>query len=140
MKGGGMMFALFDAFKNLLVSIQVWGSSQVPTGMRSPDVFKKIQAVAITAGTPVAVWTPAAGKKFRMMGYHLGVSTGASVIFEDASGAGNEFLRVPILAAAANGVSPPLGNGYLSTAANNALYLDVTVSASVSGYVYGVEE
>jgi hypothetical protein len=134
-----MMFALFDAFKNLLVSIQVWGSGQVPTGMRSPDVFKKIQAVAITAGTPVSVWTPAAGKKFRLMGYVLSTSVaGTSVLIED--GTGNEVLRAPTGAANNAAAAPAMGNGYLSAAANNALFLDVTATATVSGFVYGVEE
>jgi len=132
--------AFFDALGNLLVTIKVWGSSQVPTGMRSPDVFKTIKAVAIVAGTPVAIWTPAAGKKFRLMGYALSVTVGASVILEDATGAGNEFLRSPVAGANAVSLSPPLGNGYLSTTANNVLFADVSASATVSGFVYGVEE
>jgi hypothetical protein len=134
------MNGFFDAFGNLLTAIRVFGSGGQPTGMRSPDIFKKIAAVAVTAGTPVAVWTPAAGKKFRLMGYTLSCSVGSAVIFEDASGAGNEFIRTPT--AAANGVnqSPPLGNGYLSSTANNALCIDVTTSGTVNGFVFGVEE
>src|SRR5205814_1328441 len=87
-RGVAMMNAFFDALGNLLVSIRVLGSSGAPTGLRSPDTFKKVQAVAITAGTPVSVWAPATGKKFRLMGYCLSSSGAASaIIFEDATGA-----------------------------------------------------
>ena len=37
----------------------------------SPDTFKIIDAVAITAGTPATVWTPASGKKVRLLGWAL---------------------------------------------------------------------
>jgi hypothetical protein len=135
-----MFSGFFDAFRNLLVSVQVWGSGQVPTGLRSPDTFVTIKAVAITAGTPVAIWTPPAGKRFRLMGWSLATSAATNVIMEDSSGGANELLRCGVAAANVASISPDLGNGYLSTAANNALYFDVTASATISGFVYGVTE
>src|SRR6185312_5484342 len=44
---------------------------------RAPLVFKTLSAVVITSGT--TIWTPATGKKFRLMGLWLtqGVATGA---------------------------------------------------------------
>ncbi len=60
-----------------------------------PFVFKPIKAVAITAGTPVAVWTPASGKRFRLLGFCVVPTVAASVLFEDATGGANEFLRFP---------------------------------------------
>ena len=107
---------------------------------RSASVFKPVKAVSVTAGTPVLVWTPAIGKKFRVMGYALSLSVAGSIIFEDTTGAGNEFLRTPLLAAGVGQNSPNIGNGYLSLAANNALYIDVSASGTISGYVYGTEE
>ncbi len=111
-------------------------------GNTVPYVFKPIKAVAITAGTPVAAWTPATGKRFRLLGFCIVPTVAASILFEDATGGGNEFLRFPLTAAVPTAQIPvTLGQfGYLSTTANNALFLDVTASATVSGYVYGTEE
>ncbi len=111
-------------------------------GNTTPYVFKPIKAVAITAGTPVAVWTPASGKRFRLLGFCLNVTAVASILFEDATGGTNEFLRFPLTAAVSTAQVPVnLGQfGYLSTTINNALFLDVTATATVSGYVYGTEE
>ena len=112
-------------------------------GNTTPYVFKPIKAVAITAGTPVAVWTPATGKRFRLLGFCvLPTVANVGILFEDATGGGNEFLRFPPTAAVATTqVQVNLGlYGYLSTTVNNALFLDVTITSTVSGYVYGTEE
>jgi len=105
-------------------------------------VFKPVKAVAITAATPVAVWTPATGKRFRLLGFCLVPTVAASILFEDATGSGNEFLRFPLTAAVPTAQVPvSLGLlGYLSTTINNVLFLDVTATATISGYVYGTEE
>lgn len=105
---------------------------------RGPNVFKTIAAVAVTQGTPVAVWTPAGGKKFRVMGFMLSSSVAGSVILKD--GAATEIIRTPLMGAAVGLASPPMGNGYLSTTANNTLQVDVTATGTVSGFVYGIEE
>src|SRR6266446_7749395 len=81
-------------------------------------IFKPIKAVAITAGTPVAVWTPTTGTRFRLLGFCV-VPTVANVgiLFEDATGGSNEFLRVPPTAAV-NTVPMPMRlhpYGYVST-------------------------
>lgn len=84
--------------------------------------FGQIKGVAVTAGTPVSVRAPAAGKKFVAMKAWVSVSQGAAVLFQDASG--TEFARTPMLLAN----TPFLvdfGNGYKSTTANNALFIDV---------------
>lgn len=108
--------------------------------VRTPGVFKSVQAVSITAGTPQAIWTPASGKKFRLMGYSLSLSVAGSIILEDASGSANEIIRTPLMAAGVGMNAPQMGNGILSAAANNSLYADVTASGSISGFVYGTEE
>ena len=47
----------------------------------TPDTFKAIDAVAVTARTPATVWTPAAGKKVRLLGWFLSSSAGAALEF-----------------------------------------------------------
>ena len=105
----------------------------------TPDTFKVIDAVAVTAGTPATVWTPASGKKVRLLGWVLS-SSAASLEFQDSGSAGTVRLQTPLLAAAGIHDSPPLGEGYLLAAADNTLNLDVTANATVSGMVFGVEE
>ncbi len=103
--------------------------------------FKRINAVAVTAGTPQTVWTPTSGSRFRVMGFSLGVTVAAASVFL-VEGAGNTAtgLATPILAV--NGVcnSPRLGDGYRSVAADNVLKVDVTANSTVSGCIWGVEE
>jgi hypothetical protein len=103
--------------------------------LRTPVIFKTVN-LNITAGTPLAAWTPAAGKKFRLMGFALSLSVAAVIKLEDQ---GAEILRVANIANGLN-VSPPLGNGFLSAAANNVLQVDVGSSGLVSGFVFGTEE
>ena len=106
-------------------------------------IFKPIKAVSITAGTPVAVWTPTTGTRFRLLGFCvLPTVANVGILFEDAAGSGNEFLRFPPTAAVATAQVPMRLHpyGYLSTTVDNALFLDVTITATVSGFVYGTEE
>jgi len=106
----------------------------------APDTFKVIDAVAITAGTPATVWTPASGKKVRLLGWVLSSSAAASLEFQDSGAAGTVIAQTPLLAAAGNHNSPILGEGLILAAADNTLNLDVTTTATVSGMVFGVEE
>ena len=101
-------------------------------------VVKTIKAVAITAGTPVSVWTPSTGSRFVLLGWQLSSSAVASILFEDATGSANEFMRTPVFAALAQMNSTP-GLAYMSNTLNNALFLDVTGTSTISGYIFGVE-
>jgi hypothetical protein len=104
-------------------------------------VVKTIKATSITAGTAVSIWTPDAGLsnfRFVLMGYALSLSVAGAIIFEDATGATNEFMRTPLMAAGV-GQSSPNGLCYMSSTIGNALFLDVTNSGTVSGYIFGVE-
>lgn len=106
--------------------------------MRTPGVWKSIPGIAITAGTPVSIWTPTGGKKFRIMGFALSSTTAGSIILKDAA---SEWVRTPLLLAATPFQSPPnMDNGYLSAVINNVLYADVTASGTISGFVFGTEE
>jgi len=117
----------------------IGGASALWARQRMANVFKIVAAVAIVAGTGAVVWTPAASRKFRLLGYDLSVSAAAALIFCDHV-VGTPMLRSPLLAAA--GVyGRDLGKfGLISATANNVLRLDVSANATVTGSVWGVEE
>lgn len=104
---------------------------------RTPNVFKAVGGVAVVAGTPVTIWTPAAGKKFRLMGYFLSGDAATAAIFLDQAA---EVIRTGKMAAGIGVPSPAMGNGALSAVANNVLKLDTLVNTSFHGYVFGTEE
>ena len=106
----------------------------------TPDTFKMIDAVAITAGTPATVWTPASGKTVRLLGWCLSSSAAASLEFQDSAAAGTVIAQTPLLATAGAHDSPSIGAGVVLAGADNTLDLDVTASSTVSGMVFGVEE
>lgn len=104
------------------------------------NVFKMVDAVAITAGTPVTVWTAAdATKRIRLLGWSFSVSAAAALEFQDSNAAGTVIAQSPLLATAGIHGSPDIGDGLLITV-NKTLNLDVTANATVSGMVWGVEE
>jgi len=108
--------------------------------IRTPTTFKMIDAVSVTAGSGATVWTPASGKKFRLMGWSLSVASAAAIEFHDHT-VGTIVLQTPLLAAGGiHNSRGELGNGFISASANNVLKLDVTANAAVSGMVWGVEE
>lgn len=115
---------------------------QTGTGLVSPrrviTKFIQLDAQSITHATPVDVYTPTTGKKFRILGYNLSTTVAGAIQFEDTTG--TEVLRTPLLAAATPFGSGDMGNGYLSTAANNHLFLDVTVTGVVTGWIGICEE
>lgn len=106
---------------------------------RVPARLVNIAAQAITAGTPLTVWTPATGKKFRVLAFALSLSVAGSVILKYGA-ANTEFLRTPTVAAGTGHTSPDLGMVGMPGAANDVLKIDVTATGSVSGYVLGTEE
>lgn len=106
---------------------------------RTPFVFKPINGVALTAGTGATVWTPAAGKKVRLMGGWFSSSAAAALILADNLVA-TVIFPTPVLAAGGIFTLPPMGNGPLLAAANNVLKLDCTAGTTVTGCVFGTEE
>lgn len=103
---------------------------------RTPTVFKPLDAVAINPAA--SVWTPAAGKKFRLMGYHLSSSVAGNILLKD--GASGTVIAVIPSEAGGSGVHVHLGNGKLSAVANNVLEALGPATSTVSGIVYGTEE
>lgn len=127
------------AFAGTMPSVRMEQSGTgVASPVRVPNVFKTFAAQAITAGTPLVVWTPATGKKFRLQGFSLSVSAACYPIIKD--GGTTAVLNGPLLAIAGVYTTPGMGNGILSTTANNALNLDVSANATVTGFVFGIEE
>lgn len=103
---------------------------------RTPVVFKTVALGSATA--EATIWTPAAGKKFRLMGFMLMVSVLSTLTFKDntagttillARGNANDPLSLPAI-----------GNGILSAVANNVLTVTRSVAATLDGTVWGTEE
>lgn len=105
---------------------------------RSPNTYKNVSAVVVTSET--TVWTPAAGKKFRLIGYCIaqGVAAGA-VILKDNT-AGTTILIIPQNTLAASQCGTLGTNGILSAAANNVLTATGVSTETITGYFYGTEE
>lgn len=104
---------------------------------RTSSVFKDLAGVAIT--TIATVWTPASGKKFRLMGGSFSVSGACSVLFED-NAAATTIIRTPLLEAN-KPYSFDLLNGILSGAADRVLKATAsTGTVTITGHLYGTEE
>jgi hypothetical protein len=117
---------------------------------RTPSKYKSAGASA--AGS-TALWTPAAGKKFRLMGgvgsLPIGTTTAAilSISLLDAAGVIISWNISPGALAATSQVTKMdflfNGNGYLSTAANNVLNIQLSnalTAGSCTFTVWGCEE
>lgn len=105
---------------------------------RTPSKFLSQNAVAVAAET--TIWTPAAGKKFRLLGFAtvMGSVTGAYVFKDNTAGA-----TILTLALTANVAVPFFMLGYqgiLSAAANNVLTCTGPGASALSGTVLGSEE
>lgn len=110
---------------------------------RTPSIYKTVNVTSATAGNS-AVWTPAAGKKFRLMKFQINGSnlaaTAAAVVtlsFQDnVTGVtiGTYSVLLPAVAGVVSGVVDissgwiDIGNGYLSILANNVLNLNVSAA------------
>jgi hypothetical protein len=124
--------------------------------IRTANTFKTATA---TAAGDTAVWTPTSGKKFRLMGYCIDVTNNSvlgsagteTIALRDATTAIGITNSVFIPATALTGGAPllhvcnsGLGNGYLSSAANNVLNVNLGTALGATGVVrvnvWGTEE
>lgn len=123
--------------------------------LRTPNVFKTATA---TGSGDTAVWTPATGKKFRLMAYMIQITADAAaalaadfdIILRDGT-TGLAFgisVFVPNVAGTTFGNTAStgwitLGNGYLSTTINNVLNVNLSAaltSGKVRVVAIGTEE
>lgn len=104
---------------------------------RTPNVFKTFALAASSAEQ--TIWTPTAGKKFRLMGFVLTINTlAATVTFRDKTAGATIFVTA---GPAASVIEPSgLGNGILSAAINNALTIQASAVSALVGTVWGTEE
>ena len=112
------------------------------TPVRRANTFKPFSVTVASLGiAPQTVWTPATGRRFRLLGYTLTSNKAASVQFRDGSVA--TILATGALVANTPAPQPvAFGDGYRSASANNLLQLDVdtAVPVIISGTVWGTEE
>lgn len=137
--------ALADALANpTTLTLGALGLVYAPSGgtaqwdrLRTPNVFKTVSLSSGTAET--TIWTPASGRKFRLMGFWFKVgSTAAVLTFKDGSGGATIFVGGATGNDNTGAVN--LGNGILSAAANNVLTVTRSGSTTLDGTVWGVEE
>ena len=122
---------------------------------RTPTKYK---TALVTASGNTAIWTPSAGKKFRLLGYVAQV-TGNSILGtaavvdcdfrEGNTSIGHAFSAfIPLLSLGSLGGAPPIpynfpGNGYLATTADAVLNLNLSSALTGGGIrvsVFGTEE
>lgn len=103
--------------------------------LRTPNVFKTVSLAAGTAET--TIWTPAGGKKARVMKLWLTASAQTVLTFKDNT-AGTTILIVEL--AANSPFHLDLLNGILSAAANNVITVTRGTSAALNGGIAGTEE
>ena len=122
------------AFRGMMISGRLGNFDEQ---LRFVKVTKDVNGVAVTAGTPVTIWTPAAGKKFRLLRWDLSLSVAGQIIFNDNA---TLMFRTSALVANTGRQSGLDANGFLSATANNPLKIDVSASGTVNGWVAGCEE
>lgn len=103
---------------------------------RTPSVFKTFTITASNAET--TIWTPAASRRFRLMGLFLFSDTATALTFRDNTG--GTIILLGGVAANSQLTPPALGNGIASAAINNLLTLQCGTAATVRGTVFGTEE
>lgn len=106
---------------------------------RLANVFKTVDLVAATAET--TIWTPATGRKFRLMGFMLTCSSNSKLSLRD----GTAGTIIVVCGTGAN--SPTIlgaemlgGLGILSAVADNVLTVTRLTSGTLTGLVWGCEE
>lgn len=123
------------------------GSTMAPTSMmafagasfdrvRVGKIYKYIEYLNLPTATSATIWTPAAGKKFRLMGVMVTTSATVHLHLRDAT---TIFHTTRTLG---DGIAFDFGNGYLSAAANNVLEIrnDSGTTTNVWVTAWGTEE
>lgn len=118
-------------------SPSLW-NGQCYSRARSPGKFISVNALSIAA--EATVWTPASGRRFRLLGYELSSTGAQNIVLKDGT-AGATILVIPGLTPGQLNYSPDnFGNGILSAAANNVLTANAGGVNALSGFFFGTEE
>lgn len=91
----------------------------------------------VAANPEATLWTPAAGKKFRLTGVMLTAGVAAGNVQLKDGVAGTTFATLPF-GTIGQLIQAPLG--WLSTTANNALTATGVATQTLSGMLFGFEE
>ena len=122
---------LFVASQNSMYNGATWDRS------RTPNTGKYIQLASSAAEQNI--WTPAAGKKFRLMGFILTTDVDCNLTFRDNPTGALIFLASA--KALVPTITPPnLINGFLSGNINRILTIQASAAATIFGTVFGCEE
>jgi hypothetical protein len=133
---------------------QLYNESTSPPSLefqRTPTIFKFLED-RTTSGAQT-VWTPTAGKRFRLLGGIITVSKDAAcagalilALYDSATQFTSYIVSHAALVAIGNVVLIPIsfkGNGYLSSAINNVLNVNFSGALTAGGIsisVWGTEE
>lgn len=107
----------------------------IKRNLGGPIVFKTVGLTAATAET--ALWTPASGKKFRLMGFILTPGATGTLTLKDGTGLATIFVARGLID---QPIIVDLGNGILSGAADRVLTVIRGTSGILDGTVWGREE
>jgi hypothetical protein len=110
-------------------------------GTQQDWVFVNVAAVAITANTPVLAATPNGGRRFRLMGYHIGPAASIALRFKVGTSK-TEVLRTGVITTTTPSNNPsgmetagvPLGQ------VGDALWLDLSGNTTIHGFLMLKEE
>jgi hypothetical protein len=108
---------------------------------RTVGIFKSLNTVSVAAET--TLWTPSAGRKFRLMGFCLtALGAAGNVTLKDNTGGAALPITLPFgaIGASLTVMPPALGNGILSATAGNVLTATGAASQTLSGFLVGTEE
>lgn len=106
---------------------------------RVGKTYKWIEFLTLANNTATTIWTPTAGRRFRLMGVQISTSAAATVHLRDGAG-GTRFHSQRTGGADTKDFN--FGNGYLSAAANNVLEILNSTGSSIDVWVtaWGTEE
>lgn len=108
--------------------------------VRVGKVYKYIEFLNLANATGATVWTPATGKKFRLMGLSVSASAAAQLAIRDGS-TGSDILYM-FKTGGADTKDFDFGNGRLSTTADNVLQVYNATGSTINVWVtaWGTEE
>src|SRR3990167_2230150 len=116
----------------------------IEAAQRTPAIFRPFAAAVASVGTPVVVWTPSTGTRFRLLGWSYSSGGTGAAVFKEASVAVSVGSLWTNPSTALNVVvnNPPnLVNGIFAASRNNPLVVDSTVAGiTYTGTVFGTEE